>query len=86
MKRSNLVGNVVQAQGEMDILYPNGYSYEDLAKHIVDKIHKTLQEDEERDSIIEKLYQFEKTIPTNASYYHRLDMLISKADRIRYKS
>lgn len=35
-----MVMRIVQAQGEMDVLYPNGYSYEDFAEHILSKIEE----------------------------------------------
>lgn len=48
MKRSELIGRLIQCFGEMDVLYPNGYGYEELAEHILHKWDKEDQQSEAR--------------------------------------
>jgi hypothetical protein len=40
MKRIDFVGNIVQALGEMGVLHPDGYGYEELADHLANKIEE----------------------------------------------
>jgi hypothetical protein len=40
LTKSEFLGNLIQGFGEMDVLYPDGYGYEELAKHILLKMEK----------------------------------------------
>lgn len=40
MKRSEMIGKLIQSFGEMDVLHPNGYGYEELAEHVLSKIER----------------------------------------------
>lgn len=38
MERKEFVGKIIQALGEMDVKYPDGYGYEELAEHLVNRM------------------------------------------------